>query len=129
MALETFNFPYHLFSTQNPESGLRISLGNNYTFTSPSESPDQRSFTLRFAAMQFFLDSEGNIDENEEPEINMMTLIRFYQAHKLHKSFIYPHPIHGELEVKFNSPLNEVEGIPNGNGVTQPVEIQLIEIP
>lgn len=57
-----------------------------------------------------------------------MQLEAFYNAHKLHRSFLYPHPVYGNLEVKFMSPLKIPEGIKGGNGALNDFEIDLIEI-
>lgn len=129
MALETFNFPYHTFNTQNPESGFRVKFGSSYTFSTPPTDPDERLFTLSFQGMQFFTDSVGVLDDIINPERNMFTLIKFYQRHKLYKSFKYQHPVHGELEVKFNKPLKEEDVITGGYGVIKDFSIELIEIP
>ena len=59
----------------------------------------------------------------------MINLIKFYQRHKLYKSFHYDHPVHGLLEVKFNKPLKEEDGLEGGNGVVKDFSIELIEIP
>lgn len=127
--METFDFPYHTVETDNPDSGYRVQLGGSYVFTTPPTDPDQRTFTLRFPVMKFFLNGSGVLDSTIKPEINMKRLIDFYQNHKLYKSFQYNHPIHGLLVVKFNKPLKEPEGIVNGDGATKEVTIELIETP
>lgn len=129
MALELFDFPYHTFSTENPESGFRGQMGNSYVFTSAPTDPDQRKFVLAFPTMSFFLDADGIVSSTIKPQQNIYTLILFYQRHKLHKSFQYNHPLYGLLEVKFQKPLIEPAGIPGGNGVVNPFTIELIEIP
>lgn len=127
--MDIFDFPYHTVETENPDSGYRLQLGGSYVFSAPPSDPDQRTFTLHFPLMKFFVNGGGTIDATISPEINMMRLINFYLAHKLHASFLYNHPVHGEVEVKFNKPLKEPDGIVNGNGVTKEVTIELIEIP
>ena len=129
MALEVFNFPYHTFETENPDSSFRAQFGGSYTFTSPPTDPDQRVITLNFATMKYFVEDDGDIDEFINPVINMYTLIKFYQRHKLHQSFQYDHPVHGPLEVKFNKPLKEPKGIPGGDGAVEAFTVELIEIP
>ena len=59
----------------------------------------------------------------------MMALEDFYKAHRLWKSFIYKHPIHKDVVVKFNKPLKVPDGIPKGNGVSKPFSVELIEMP
>lgn len=126
--METFDFPFHLFSTDNPESGTRVQFGSSYVFSAPPSSPDQRTITLNFATMKFFL-TGGVLDDTVEPEINMLRLIKFYQRHKQWKSFLYNHPVHGTLVCKFSTPLKEPKGIPGGTGAVEAFEVQLIEIP
>lgn len=129
MALALFDFPYHRVETENPESGFRGQFGGSYVFTAPPSDPDQRTFTLYFATMKFYTTGDGLIDDISNPHINMMTLINFYKEHKLYKSFQYNHPVHGLMEVKFNKPLKEPQGMVGGDGAVEPITIQLIEIP
>ncbi len=129
MALEVFNYPYHTVKGENPESGLRIQLGKSYVFTAPPTDPDQRKFTLNMRGMQFFFDNAGELDDSVVPLRNMFSLIKFYQRHKMYKSFQYMHPIHGLLVVKFNQPLVEEEPEAGGSGVVKDFTIELIEIP
>lgn len=145
--MKVFDFPYHTFRTEYPESGNRVQLGGNYIFTAPPNGPDLRRFTLSFETMKYFiiprlaagihLDFVNNkysirapdsIDIETQPQINMGTLEAFYNEHKLHKSFIYPHPVYGNVEVKFMSPLKIPEGIKGGGGALESFQIELIEI-
>jgi hypothetical protein len=126
--MQTFDFPYHTFRTEYPESGNRVQLGGNYIFTAPPNGPDLRRFTLKFETMVYYVYPDGSIDEMKNPSINMGKLEAFYNAHKLHRSFLYPHPVYGNLEVKFMSPLKIPEGIKGGNGALNDFEIDLIEI-
>lgn len=129
MALEVFNYPYHTVKTENPESGLRIQLGKSYVFTAPPTDPDQRKITLNMKGMQYFTDIDGELDDSVKATRNMFNLIKFYQRHKMYKSFQYNHPVHGVLVVKFNQPLVEEEPVPGGSGVVKDFSIELIEIP
>lgn len=126
--METFPFSYHRVQTDNPESGMRVQLGGSYVFTSAPTDPDQRKFTLTFPTMKYFLNSSNVLDETINPTYNMYNLIKFYQRHKLHNSFMYDHPVHGSLEVKFAKPLIEPEGLPNGFGSVKEFNVELIEI-
>lgn len=126
--METFNFPYHSVETENPESGVRLKLGGSYTFTAPPSDPDQRVVTLTFPTLKFFTDPSGNLDPNIQPTLNMYSLIQFYQRHKLHKSFMYNHPVHGDMEVKFNKPLKEPSSLPGGTGAVKEFSVEFIEI-
>lgn len=126
--MQTFDFPYHKFRTEYPESGNRVQLGGNYIFTAPPNGPDLRRFTLSFETMKYYQEPNGSISLTKNPKINMAVLEAFYNAHKLHKSFLYPHPVYGNIEVKFMSPLKIPNGIENGGGALESFEIDLIEI-
>ena len=126
--MKTFDFPYHKFRTEYPESGNRVQLGGNYIFTAPPNGPDLRRFTLSFETMKYYQEPNGTISLTKNPKINMAVLEAFYNAHKLHKSFLYPHPVYGNIEVKFMSPLKIPNGIAGGGGALESFEIDLIEI-
>lgn len=127
--METFDFPYHSIKTENPESGFRGQFGQGYVFTTEPTDPDQRKFTLNFELMKFYLNDSAELDETISPTLNMLALIKFYQRHKLYKSFNYAHPVHGLLEVKFNKPLIEEEVMRGGFGIVKSFSLELIEIP
>lgn len=126
--MQTFDFPYHTFRTEYPESGNRVQLGGNYIFTAPPNGPDLRRITLKFETMFYYVTSSDAIDTTKNPKLNMAVLEAFYNEHKLHKSFLYPHPVYGNMEVKFMSPLKIPEGIKGGNGALGDFEVDLIEI-
>ena len=127
--METFNFPFHTVETENPESGFRAQFGGSYVFSTPATDPDQRKFTLTFPGMQFFLNGTGYPEATSNPTYNMKTLIDFYTSHKMHTNFLYDHPVHGQLVVKFLKPLSEPETLPGGSGMTKSFRVELIEVP
>lgn len=127
--MATFDFPYHTFSTENPDSSFRIKLGNSYQYSAPPVAPDQRIFKLRFPAMKYFTNGAGVIDATIHPAINLARLDAFYQLHKTHAYFEYPHPVYGTVVVSFNKPLNIPEGVKGGQGVYENIEVELIERP
>lgn len=126
--MQTFDFPFHAESTEYPESGSRIQLGGGYIFSAPPNGPDLRRFRLSFPTMFYYVDSSGDIDLDERPQLNMAVLEEFYKAHKLYKTFIYPHPKYGDTLVQFHSPLKIPEGIKGGNGALKDITIELVEI-
>lgn len=123
-----FNFPYHTYSTENPESSFRVKLGGSYQFSAPPSAPDQRIFKLKFPAMKYFV-RDGALDRNAQPQINLALLEDFYDLHKLHATFTYNHPVYGSVACRFNKPLKVPEGTRGGNGVVENIEIELIEMP
>ncbi|WCD44160.1 hypothetical protein Lumi_021 [Xylophilus phage Lumi] len=126
--MDTFNFPFHAVSTKHNSDGSAVKLGRGYTYTSKPTAPSQRLFTLSFQAMQYF-GTDGNPNKAIKPQINMAVLDDFYLAHELWSDFIYPHPVYGNVVVKFNKPLEIPEGLPGGNGVTKSFSIELMEQP
>lgn len=129
--METFIWKYHTQSTEYPE-GVTIRLGNSYQYAPEPPSVDQRVFKLRFPTMFYFTKWVGNsevIDDTKEPELNMELLDRFYKTHRMWKTFIYPHPVYGNLEVKFGKALKIPAGIPGGDGALQGFDLELIEQP
>lgn len=126
--MATFDFPYHTYSTENPESSFRVKLGGSYQFSAPPSAPDQRVFILKFPAMKYFVTNKV-LDKVIQPEINLARLENFYDLHKLHATFTYPHPVYGNVPCRFNKPLKIPEGTPGGNGVVEGISIELIEMP
>lgn len=126
--METFDFPYHLVSTEYPDSATRVQFGSSYVFTSKPVAPDQRIFTLSFQGMGFFFSGEI-LNRDVKPQLNMGTLERFYQDHQTWKSFIYPHALLGSVVCKFHQPLTIPKGVPGGSGKVEGFELKLIEVP
>lgn len=127
--METFDFPYHTVEGENPESGFSAQMGGSYVFSVPPTDPDQRVFTLHFPVMKYYTDSNGLADSSVDPKLNMLALLNFYYAHKQWKSFIYNHPVHGPLEVKFKKPCPEPDGIEGGFGAVKEFQVVLVEQP
>lgn len=128
MALSRFNFPYHKVQSTYPTEGNNLTLGNSWSYNSKPTSPPQRTFELSFKIMKYFV-SNGVLDNISEAPINLGALEAFYQAHKMHTTFTYPHPVYGDIAVKFLKPLVIPEGIEGGQGAVAGVSVQLIEIP
>lgn len=127
--METFPCAYFTFSTQYPESGTRIQLGRSYQYDAMPEAPDQRIFTLTLQGMYYFVNINDEIDHTILPERNIAVLEDFYNEHKRAKSFLFNHPVYGEVECKFNTPLEIPEGKAGANGLVENIQVELIEIP
>ena len=127
--METFPAKYFRYSTKYPESGTRIQLGRSYQFDTMPEAPDQRIFNLTLVGMTYFLDGFGAIDLTQVPELNLAVLEKFYNDHKRATSFYLDHPVYGQVECKFNRPLEIPEGIVGGGGTVGDIQVELIEIP
>jgi hypothetical protein len=126
--METFNFPGHKVRHTYPE-GDQIKFGGGYTFAAAPVTPEQRTFILKFPVLTWFFNGAGVADATISPQENMYALMLFYEEHRLHKRFIYPHPLLGNLTVRFAKPLEIPEGITGGNGTTEEFELQFIEQP
>lgn len=126
--MATFDFPYHKFSTEYPETSFRAKLGGGYQYSAPPMAPDQRVFKLKFEALKYFM-SNGRIDPLVKPEVNLARLEQFYNDHKMHLTFTYPHPVLGDVPVRFNRPLAIPEGKSGGDGIVENIEIEFLEQP
>jgi hypothetical protein len=128
--MDTFNFPMHKVSTKEPANGFRMQFGNSYVSTAAPDAPDQRDFTLFFTGFQFYVnDADGSLDSTTNANINnMKVLYDFYKAHRLNITFIYPHPIFGNINCKFKNPLEVPKGV-GAFGVVEDFQLVLEEQP
>lgn len=127
--METFTWVNHTFSTEYPESGFKLQLGNSYEYAEGPTSPDQRVITLSFPLLKYFTNAAGALSATIQPTLNMLALENFYVVHKMWKTFIYPHPVHGNLNVRFRKPLKVPAGLPDGGGAVGSFSVELIEQP
>lgn len=129
MPLKVFPAVYFSYSTDYPETGQRIQLGNSYQFDTSPSAPDQRIFRLNLKGMAYFLNANGTINRTIQPGRNMAGLEDFYIEHKRAKEFLLNHPVYGQVTCKFNVPLRIPEPLPGGSGVFPDFQVELIEIP
>lgn len=127
--MDTFDFPFHTFTTKYPDPGNRVVLGGSYQYSPQPNGPDMRIFVLSFETLKYFENADGSIDKLTNPQLNAGVLEDFYNAHKLWKSFTYNHPVLGALTVKFNKPLEIPAGMKGGNGWLSGFQIELQEQP
>jgi len=127
--METFTWMNHSFATEYPESGFKLQFGGSYQYSEGPTSPDQRVITLSFPLMKYFVTALGVPEATTQATINMLALENFYNVHKMWKTFIYPHPVYGNMNVRFNKPLKIPPGIPDGGGAVGAFSLELIEIP
>jgi hypothetical protein len=126
--METFDFPYHTTRHVYPK-GDSFKFGRGYEFSAAPQLPVQRRFVLSFPTIQWFLDAAGTADASIEPQINALALDEFYRRHYTWKTFIYPHPVFGEIKVKFaaDAPFEMPKSLPGGTGATDEFELTLVE--
>jgi hypothetical protein len=128
-AFITWDWPFHSFETRYQANSTVVQMGRGYSFASRPTSPPQRIFSLKMEGLRYFLDNEGLPNPTRLPQHNAYRLDLFYQQVQLYTSFIYPHPVYGNMVVRFNKPLVLPEVRPGGAGVLGPVSVELIEIP
>lgn len=127
-SLWVFDFPFHRVSTRyQPESSSYL-FGGNYTFRTGRSKPEQRTFKLQFESLRRVLDASGKVNLTETPQTNLGWLEYFYLQHRNTESFYYPHPVYGNIKVRFKSPPTFPEALVRGLGWTQMVELELIEV-
>lgn len=113
-------------------ASFRVGLGTSGTATGKVrlsqpqlELTNVTSRILTTTAAKTRLATGLNPDKNYQ--INMTALEAFYSYHKLYRSFIYPHPVYGNVECKFFSPLKIPEGVGN-MGALKDFTLELIEV-
>jgi hypothetical protein len=127
--VEVFNFPHHQVQHSYPKRNSQVDLGGGWTHTIKPNSPPARTFKLSFNAMKYFLDDDGLVSELIKPEINLLALEKFYQAHETYKAFEYEHYLHGVLVVMFSAPFETPKLLKEGNGVSQGFTLEFKEQP
>lgn len=129
--METFNFPYHGNPEMTPEeNNSSIILKDGFRFDPEPSEPIIRVFSLNFPVMAYRVLPDGapDVQGTLVPEFNIMSLWQFYVRHGTWKTFTYPHPVFGNVTVKFNAPftLPAVEG---NLGMVKNTQVTLREHP
>jgi hypothetical protein len=125
-----FDFPHHALETEYPENSARMRFGRGYEFAAtPETGPVQRKFLLYFEGMRWFTTPAGTVDLQTLPRQNLGRLEEFYRLHQLWKVFWYPHPLEGNLTVRFARPLKLPRVLKGGFGVAAGFDVELIEQP
>ena len=127
--METFTWKYHTQSTEYP-AGYTAALGNSYQYAVEPTSVDQRLFKLGFPVLVYYTQADGvTLDLTKDPATNLGLLEEFYKTHRMWKTFIYPHPVYGNVNARFSSPLKVPPGTVGGNGAVHNLGIELLEQP
>jgi hypothetical protein len=103
---------------------LRFFTQSTGTITSPQTVLEFRNMTVTDDTTA----AANGVDLSTNPQYNLAVLEKFYQDHKLYKTFQYQHPIYGLMSVKFNSPLKIPEGTKGGIGWVPDIAVELIEV-
>ena len=128
MSLPVFNFPFHS-PTHVYQKGDSFQFGRGYQFNAAPLLPMQRTFRLTFKGMCWFQNAQGQYDPTINPQLNIYTLLQFYEAQFTNLPFTYPHDVYGQLTVKFSA-ANAFEvpkTIDGGTGMTEGFEMMIVE--
>lgn len=125
---DTFNFaPNSQVPTilpPDPQSGVSM---NGWTFTSRPNVPYQKKFKVVLYGMRWYTNRLTDMfDTATHPTHNARKLELFYEKHGVWLPFVWKHPHLGLLNVRFNSPLQIPEGMPNSGGLIDKVEMTFI---
>lgn len=123
------NFPHHRVATEYFEVAYNGAIGQSYNFALPPISPSIRQFTLFFETMRYYFNSDGSIDLDTNPQLNIGRLEHWYNTFKLTVPFLYPHPAFGNIWVRFNAPPTIPKGRFGGNGWLEAFSLTLVEQP
>jgi len=129
MPVEVFNFcPDRLVPETIPPEPTAVTSMNGWEFSSRPTVPYRRKFKITLHGLQWYLNADGSYDEASNPQFNARKLELFYAAHQRWREFNWFHPHLGTLlAVKFSAPVTVPAGIPNSNGILNPLEITMIE--
>lgn len=103
-------------------------MGKGYEFRQGENAPEQMQYDLVFKGMRYVYVSNV-LSNSANPTLNILALDAFYVANKLHKVFIYPHPVRGNINVRFLKPLEYGTPEEGGTGIIPEFTISIIEQP
>lgn len=107
----------------DPVQGMSM---NGWNFSAKPNVPFQASYKVTLHGLRWHLQSNGLFDNTTNPTINARRLEEFYRANGTWDNFTWVHPHIGALVVRFAQTLVIPAGMPNGNGLIEPVEIRLV---
>lgn len=129
MPMQTFNFPYHSIETVYPSSSQIVQFGRGYRFATKPRGPDQIVWNLTFPSMKWYLNSDNSVNLTTNPTRNVGKLEEFYNIHRLHEYFLYPHQTRGDVRVRFTTPLIIPVAALGGSGEVPGIKLSLIYEP
>ncbi|URG13844.1 hypothetical protein [Acinetobacter phage vB_AbaS_TCUP2199] len=123
--LKRFIWDCHNFGTAYQEPFTHASVKNNSTqeYVFSQTVKPLRTFELEFPTLFY----NGGVETTCPDEYNYAKLQTFYLEHGLHKAFVYPHPVYGDLKVRFARPIVLPKKNPNSQTI-QGLNVTLIEI-
>lgn len=127
--MATFNFcPNGLVPVTVPREPQQVLSMNGWAFSAKPTTPYQKQFRVKLHGLRWYTDPvTGLYDSATNPTVNARALELFYQEHETWKSFDWVHPHLGAMVCRFQNQLTVPEGIENGGGLLEPLEIVLIQ--
>lgn len=128
---ERFIWENHNFGTKyvEPFTHAVVGLEGTQSFVPYTAIKPVRNISLDFPLL-LLRDSEqaALTGLSYRPELDFNKLKEFYIRHKSYKSFIYEHPIYGDMLVRFAKPLAMPKKVAGGQGVVQGFTLELQEV-
>lgn len=129
--LERFIWENYNFGTKyvEPFTHASISGEGTQTFIPDRTGKPVRVFSLDFPLL--FLREEAELKTSGlyyRPELDFNSLKNFYIRHKSYRPFILPHPVYGDVVVRFAKTLSLPKKIQGGAGVVQGFTLELQEV-
>lgn len=127
--LSRFIWMHHNFATSYKEPFERVTVGNSQGYIPDTSVKPVRIFTLNFSTLNIQEpDEKSNSALRFSPELDFEELKAFYIQHQTHTQFIYPHPVYGDIIVRFFKPLSVPKKNLGGVGSVQAFTVELIEV-
>ena len=126
--METFNFPYHEFEEEYPDTGSGMKFGNSYEYRAAASAPPTMNITLTMTGMRYVFNG-NTLSDTLNPTLNIRVLDAFYHVHQLSEKFIYPHPVRGNLNCRFAAPLSIPKVIRGGPAILPDFSVKLVYLP
>ena len=121
--LDRFIWYTYNFTTEYVELYTLIMSGVNQPVLPKIEHQPTRLFSLSFETL---VNTEC-VPAAKEP-MSFKSLEAFYLKHGMFGRFILPHPVYGELMVRFNKPLSVPKSRANGNGTVESFTLEMVEV-
>lgn len=128
---ERFIWENHNFGTKyvEPFTHAIVGLEGTQSFVPYTAKKPVRNLSLDFPLLLLHDAEKAKLSGiNYRPELDFNKLKEFYIRHKSFKSFIYEHPVYGDMLVRFSKPLVLPKKMSGGQGVVEGFTLELQEV-
>ena len=125
--LQNLDLSLFTVETEYQEFAANTSFSDSYSFALSTRVPSVRTFILKIPVLRYYFDSFGAIDITYNKDTNMAWVEWMYNVHKLHKPFLFTHPVYGVVKVRFKEALRVPKGVAGGQACVEALELQLVE--